>query len=269
MATPVVMIHGMWATGADWARVRSLMEPRGYRCHAPTLPGHEPTADQPLRVGSLGLRDYVAALEADIAAQQFDQPPVLMGHSMGGLVAQQLATRLQPRALVLLAPAAPWGINGMSFANLRTFAPLLLRWGARHKPHKPSFETAQRAAFNGVAPERHRALYEGMVHESGRVAWEIGLWWADMARSSAVDPAAISCPVYVVSCGDDRLTPAASVRKVAARYRHSTHRHYPGRGHWVLDDADTEEMVHGICGWLRPLEQRAARAREPLLLKRA
>lgn len=263
MATPVVMIHGMWATGADWTRVRALMEPRGYRCYAPTLPGHEPTADQPLRVGALSLRDYVAALEADIGAQGFEQPPVLMGHSMGGLIAQQLASRIQPRALVLLTPAAPWGIQSASPANLRTFAPVLLRWRAREKPHKPSFETAARAAFNGLPPERHRALYENMIHESGRAAFEIGLWWADVARTTAVDAQAVNCPVYVVSCGDDRLTPAFSVRKVAARYRQATHRHYPQRGHWVLDDADTDEMIHGICGWLRPLEQRAARGQQP------
>ena len=74
---------------------------------------------------------------------------------------------------------------------------------------------------------------------------------------------AIKCPVYVVSCGQDRLTPAAAVRKVAALYPQASLRHYPGRGHWVLDDVDTDEMATEIANWLQGHEQRvAARGRE-------
>jgi pimeloyl-ACP methyl ester carboxylesterase len=259
MSTPVVLIHGMWCTGRNWSRVRELMEPRGYRCHAPTLPAHEPTADQPLHVGAKSLRDYLAFLESDIAAQNFDRAPVLIGHSMGGLLAQQLAARIRPLAMVLLTPAAPWGINALNAANLAAFTPALARWGCWRKPHKPSARNAAANAYNGLSPERQRQNYERLVHESGRVACEIGLWWADWSKASAVDAAAVGCPVYVVSCGRDRLTPAFAVRKVAALYPGAAHRHYPDRSHWVIDDEETEEMIHSICGWLRPHEQRALR----------
>ncbi|MGZ7196726.1 alpha/beta hydrolase, partial [Streptococcus pyogenes] len=77
----------------------------GYTCFAPSLPGHDAVPDQPLLVARQGLADYRADLEAQIAAQGFDRPPVLIGHSMGGLLAQQLAARIQPTALVLLTPA--------------------------------------------------------------------------------------------------------------------------------------------------------------------
>ena len=77
---------------------------------------------------------------------------------------------------------------------------------------------------------------------------------------------AVRCPVYVVSAGRDKLTPASVVRKVAARYG-ATHRHWPERGHWVIDDLDTEDMVHEIDGWLRPILTRATR--EPTKLARA
>lgn len=260
MTTPVVLIHGMWCTGANWDRVREIMEPRGYRCFAPSLPAHDAVPDQPLTVASKGLVEYRTFLEREIGAQQFDSPPVLIGHSMGGLLAQQLAERIQPSALVLLTPAPFAGINGVRASNLAVFAPWMFGGRFWRNAHKPSFERASRSAFNEVPADRHRRLYEGLVHESGRAAAEIALWWLDFKRAAAVDPSRIRCPVYIVSCGEDRLTPAGVVRRVAAAYPQASLRHYPRRGHWVVDDEETEEMMHAICGWLRPIEQRARRA---------
>lgn len=256
---PVVLIHGMWCTGADWGRIVELLAPRGYDCHAPTLPGHEPTADQPLRVGSLSLREYGAFLESFVAAQNFSQPPVLIGHSMGGLLAAQLASKVRPLALVLLTPAAPAGINSIKPAPLAAFSRWLCSGRFWRNAHKPTPQRASISVFNGVPRERHAAMYQRMVHESGRAASQIALWWLDFSKAAKLDAKAVTCPVYVVGCGADRLTPAATVRKVAALFPQASQRHYADRGHWVIDDEQTEEMVHAISGWLRPFEQRAAR----------
>lgn len=256
MTTPVVLIHGMWCTGANWARVREILEPRGYRCFAPSLPAHDAVPDQPLTVARQSLADYLTFLEREIAAQSFDRPPVLIGHSMGGLLAQQLAARIRPAALVLLTPAPFAGINGIRGSNLVTFAPWMFGGLFWRNAHKPSFENASRSAFNRVPQDRHRRLYEGLVHESGRAATEIAMWWLDFKRAAALDASQVTCPVYIVSCGEDRLTPAGVVRRVAAAYPQASLRHYPSRGHWVIDDDETEEMMHAICGWLRPIEQR-------------
>jgi pimeloyl-ACP methyl ester carboxylesterase len=260
MGHPVVLIHGMWCTGASWKRVVDILTPRGYVCHAPSLPAHDDATAQPLQVRRKSLRDYLQFLEQFIAEQQFDRPPILIGHSMGGLLAQQLATRVDALALALLTPAAPAGINGLTPAVMAAFAPWLCSGTFWRNAHKPGFAHAQRYAFNGVPPDRHRALYESMVHESGRASFELGLWPLDFSRAAAVDAAKVRCPVYVVSCGNDRLTPASVVRKVAKRYPHTTQRHYAERGHWVIDDEETDEMMHAICGWLRPFEQRYERA---------
>ena len=262
MARPVVLIHGMWCTGANFDRLAEGLRPRGHACVAPTLPAHEVGVAHP-EVGNKSLAEYLSFLEDFVRRQDFPEAPVLIGHSMGGLLAQQLAARIQPFALVLLTPAWPAGTFGLRWANFVAFFRIITSWAWWRRPQKLSFHRAVVSAFNGVPRERHVKLYDALVEESGRAAFEIALWMLDGRRASRVDPAAIKCPVYVVSCGEDRLVPAAVVRKVAARYSQASLRHYPHRGHWVLDDVDTDEMAAEIANWLQGHEQRlAARGRE-------
>lgn len=250
MDRDVILIHGMWCTGANWARVRGQLEAAGLRCHAPNLPHHQVGKVDPA-VGAMSLRDYRKFLLQYVRGLKLKQPPILMGHSMGGLLAQQIAADIQPAALVLLAPAPQAGINGLRTSNLLAFAKAFARPAFWRRPHIPSPARAASSAFNGVPPERHRALYAGLVHESGAAAAEIGFWFVDPSGAARVDTRKITCPVYVVSAGRDRLTPASVVRKVAAKHDGATLRHYPGRGHWVIDDGDTDEMIQDLLQWLR------------------
>lgn len=261
MARPVVLLHGMWSTGANFDRVAEGLRPRGHACYAPTLPAHEIGVVHP-EVGRLGLRHYLEFLEDAVRRLNLEEPPVLVGHSMGALLAQQLAVKIQPFALVLLTPAWPAGIHGLRASNLSASLRIVSRWNWWQRPQKLSFHRAVTAAFNGVPRERHVRLYDAMVDDSGRALFEIALWMIDKQRASRVDAAAIRCPVYVVSSGEDRIVPVAAVRQLAARYPQASLRHYPHRGHWVLDDLDTDEMTAEIANWIQGHEQRlAARGR--------
>jgi len=262
MARPVVLIHGMWCTGANFGRLVEGLRSRGHACHALTLPAHEAGVAHP-EVGNKSLREYLSFLEDAVRGLNLTEAPVLIGHSMGGLLAQQLAARIQPFALVLLTPAWPAGIFGLRWDNFVSFFRIVARWAWWRRPQKLSFHRAVVSAFNFVPREKHVKLYDALVDESGRAAFEIALWMLDRGRASRVDAAAVRCPVYVVSYGQDRLTPAATVRKVAGLYPQAALRHYPERGHWVLDDLDTDEMAAEIANWLQGHEQRlAARGRE-------
>jgi pimeloyl-ACP methyl ester carboxylesterase len=258
MARPIVLVHGMWCTNATLERLRALLAERGYSVHVPDLPAHQ-VGQVDAAVGPKSLREYVDFLERYVAEQNFKVPPVLVGHSMGGLLAQQLAARIQPFALVLLTPASPSGILALSGSNIVAFWRVFTTPGFWRKAHKPSRERCAASVYNQTPRERHDRYYATLVPESGRAVFEIGFWPLDRARAAACDHRAIVCPVYVVSAGHDKLTPAGIVRKVAALYGKATLRHYPARGHWVIDDEDTEEMVNEILGWLRPFEARAER----------
>lgn len=266
MGTPLVLIHGMWCNAIHLARLAELFSARTYDCRLLSLPAHAAGAAQPAAVAALSIRDYVQAARDFIAAQNFSQPPVLVGHSMGGLIAQILAAQIQPAALVLLTPAAPRGINALLPKLLGVGLPLFSKPGFWKRAHALTPERARRYAVNGLHTSHQERIISSFVHESGRAASEIVFWWADSHKSTTVDASKVQCPVYVLSAGKDFLTPASMVKKIAARYANHTYRHWPERSHWVVDDLDTEDMVHEIDGWLRPVLQRLNRT--PMLLPR-
>ena len=266
MGHPVVLIHGMWCTAGHLAKVHELLAARGYDCRSATLPAHEAGPRQADEVAALSIEDYVQSVLAFIRAQNFRQPPVLLGHSMGGLIAQRIAAEIETAALVLLTPAAPAGINSLVTEVLPVGLPVFARWGFWKRAHRLTPERLRRYAANGLHFSYQDKLVQTLLAESGRAVSEIVFWWADGGRATRVPKGAVRCPVYVVSAGKDKLTPASVVRRVAARYPGATHRHWPDRGHWVIDDLDTEDMVHEIDGWLRPILTRAMR--EPVKVAR-
>ncbi|MET0285170.1 MAG: alpha/beta fold hydrolase, partial [Polyangiales bacterium] len=115
MATGVVFIHGMWSQRGVWDRWLPAFAERGYVCDAVTLPAHHAGAHD-AELAGVGFEDCVDA--AARACARFAHP-ILIGHSMGGLIAQKLATRLTPRAVVLLNSAAPRAVFPLRSANVR------------------------------------------------------------------------------------------------------------------------------------------------------
>jgi pimeloyl-ACP methyl ester carboxylesterase len=107
-------------------------------------------------------------------------------------------------------------------------------------------------AMLGTLPDAERqATYARLVHESGRAACELGFWFLDRRHATRIDPAGIRCPVLVVSGADDRLTPAAVVRKTAALLGPTAElREFPGHGHWVVEEPGWEEIAGSVADWL-------------------
>lgn len=264
MGQPLILIHGMWCNSSHLTRLDSLFSARTYDCHRPSLPHHQPVAGQAEAVAALSISMYVQHILDYIAAQNFTQLPVILGHSMGGLIAQLVAAQIPVAALVLLTPASPAGINALVPKVLPFGFSIFSKPRFWKRPQELTPERARRYVVNGLHSSHQEKIISSFVHESGRAISEIAFWWADGQHSTRVDAAAIQCPVYVLSAGRDSLTPASVVKKVAARYASSTYRHWPERCHWVIDDLDTEDMVYEIDGWLRPVLQRLNRVTTPL-----
>jgi len=250
MQQVVFMIHGMWGGGWQWENYRGVFEPEGYRCVAPTLPYHDvqPGSAPDPRLGTTSLLDYAGFLEAEIG--KLDSPPILIGHSMGGLLAQMLSARGLARAAVLLTPASPRGIICIKPSVLRSFWSSLTRWGFWNLPTFPTFGEAVYGMMHLMPVEDQRVFYERMVHESGRAAFEIGFWLLDRRAASRVDSAAVTCPMLVVGAAQDRITPASVVRAVAKRYR-ATYKEFPDHAHMVICQPGWQNVAEFVADWLK------------------
>lgn len=233
----IVMIHGMWSRGGCWRGLAGHFVDRGYRVLTPDLPYHDvaPDVPPPEALGSASLLDYADALEQEIRA--FDSKAVLVGHSMGGLLAQILAARGLGSKLVCLAPALSAGMFPMHLDPTRVFLTTMLRPGFWRKPHKPSWKTARRHVFNGMPDAEARAEFERYVWESGRALFELAFWYLDRRRAAAVDRRAIASPALVMIGREDRITPIAWARAAARGFDgRARYEEIPGIGHWLLGE---------------------------------
>jgi pimeloyl-ACP methyl ester carboxylesterase len=221
-AKHVVLIHGSWSRGEQLAPARAAFEERGYTAHTPTLRHHElPSHEGAMKVASLSLRDYTDDLVAFV--NSLDSPPLLVGHSMGGLVAQLVAARTRQAGLVAACPGPAAGTLGGTRTSLRMSLPHLLRprsWTKSWRP--PTFEQFRRWIANTQTEDIARKMYDGLVCESGRYLWELLLAVPRLSKATVVDFAAVTAPVLVMGAECDRIVPAGVVRRTAARYQHGT-----------------------------------------------
>ena len=99
----VVLIHGTWVNGDTLGDARREFQDRGYTAHTPTLRYHDlPLAEGAEKVGPVSLRDYADDVVALV--ESLDSPPLLVGHSLGGLVAQLVAARTRHVGVVAATP---------------------------------------------------------------------------------------------------------------------------------------------------------------------
>lgn len=253
MADTIFMIHGMWGGPWYWENYRRVFEAEGYRCVAATLPYHDmdPRGVPDPRLGSMSLLDYADFLEREIV--QLGEKPIIMGHSMGGLLAQMLAARGLASSLVLLSPASPAGILALTPSVIRSFWSVMTTWGFWRKPTRQTFGEAAYSMLHLLPASERMEVYEKCVYESGRAAFEIGFWLFDPRAASRVDASRVTCPVLVVAGAEDRITPAAVVRKVARKYRAvSTYKEFEGHAHWVVAEPRWQEVAEYVVGWLKP-----------------
>jgi non-heme chloroperoxidase len=120
---------------------------------------------------------------------------------------------------------------------------------------QPAFEIAAQHALDRLPPKERDAVFSRFVPESGRAVFEILQWWLDVTRATEVPAVNVTCPVLCAAGGHDRVNPAESVRRVAARYRgDTTYKEYPEMSHWLIGEPGWEEVASDVLLWLDRLE---------------
>jgi pimeloyl-ACP methyl ester carboxylesterase len=246
---PVVMIHGAFCGGWSLARWSTAYKARGFAVHAPTLRYHGSGQESLRCVGGVSIRDYCADLCALL--EGFDSPPVIVGHSLGGLIAQMLAARVRLRALILLAPLAPWGIFPSTTFEWMAMQALYWEVGFRQKVVKPRHSIATAHALELVPEHERAAILQRLVPESGQAIFEAMHWMLDSRKTSFVDQRHVTCPILCLAGGRDRIVSPATIRRIARRYDgRARYELFPEAGHWLLGEPGWERIAAGSLNWL-------------------
>lgn len=250
VSVPVVMIHGAFCGGWAFENWAQAFAAEGFTVHAPTLRHHEHNGGKEPHpaLGSVSVTDYVADIEALI--DTLPALPVIIGHSMGGLIAQMLAARGKAAALILLAPSAPWGVLPSTPFELVSAQALFMAGDFWRKPLKPERWVASNHALDRLDAAMHDAVLARMVPESGLATFEILHWPFDFARASSVDPRRVACPILCFAGSADRINPAGTVRRIAARYKGRVQfRELDGFSHWPMAEPGWEDVARQALFW--------------------
>lgn len=240
----IMLIHGMWSRPVVWRNFRHYFEARGHRVVTPTLRHHDiesGEAPDPA-LATTSLLDYAADLEREI--RLLDEKPVLIGHSMGGSLAQILAARGLASGVVLLATAHCAPIFAFNSAVLRFFASEMFMKPFWRMTILPSYDVMRQVGLNGMSECDARNHYATLIPESGRAAFELAFWYFDKTRAALVDANHVTCPMLMLTGADDRLTPRSIVQRTADYFGdRASLEILPGHAHWLPLEAGWQEIA--------------------------
>jgi pimeloyl-ACP methyl ester carboxylesterase len=269
---PIVLIHGMWMTPHSWEPWIDHYADRGYRAIAPGWPGVE-SPEQVRRDSSpllgLGLEKISGHYEKIVRG--LDRPPVIIGHSFGGLITQLLLDRGLGSAGVAIGTAPPKGIIALPPSTIRAGIPGLKNPFARDGLAPLSEEQFQWRFTNTLGREESDAIYrEQYIPGTNRAFFEAA--YAALSRSS---PAAVDfrsparAPLLLIVGELDHISPPAlnkKLLKLQSRAPSVTEsKEYAGRTHFMAGMDGWEEIADDALNWA--LEH--ARAEAPQLAEEA
>ncbi|TGK22265.1 alpha/beta fold hydrolase [Leptospira fluminis] len=244
--TPLLFVHGAWHGAWCWDEFfLPYFASKGFEVHALDLRGHGQSE------GKKGIRfhrisDYVSDLTEVI--QAFSVPPILIGHSMGGLVVQKYLEKKNVKGAVLMASVPPSGVLATTLRVARrhpfVFLKTTLSWSLYNVISTPSL--CKEAFFS--EPIQNNALqkyFQNMQEESF-------LGYLDMMVFELPKPKKVKTSVLVLGAEKDSIFSVEQVRATAKAYGTEAEI-FPGMGHDMMLEADWKKPADRILTWVTSL----------------
>ncbi|MEO7079060.1 MAG: alpha/beta fold hydrolase, partial [Rhodococcus sp. (in: high G+C Gram-positive bacteria)] len=244
-------------TPLSWEHWVARYSDFGYRVLAPAWPGMEGDIEElrrnPASIANLGVTEIVDHYDRIIRG--LDQPPIIMGHSFGGLFTQILLDRGLGAAGVAIDPAPVKGILTLPFSTLRVAFPVLRNPLNFHRAMALTEEQFHYAFGNTLSEEASRVAYERYAVPGP----DHVLFQGSLANFNPHAPTTVDfrnddrAPLLLIAGGQDHIVPAAVTRANFALYGHSTavtdYQEYPDRSHFTVGEAGWEEVADYALNW--------------------
>jgi len=242
--TPILFVHGMWHAAWCWAEhFLPYFSDRGYKSYALSLRGHGDSEGRD-RLRWTTLAEYVSDVKQ--MAGRMERPPVLVGHSMGGMIIQKYLEEHEAAAGVLLASAPPKGVFA---ATIRVFlrhpvAFLKANLTLSMYPVVGTEPLAKEAFFSrDMSEEKANRYFEQLQDESYRA-------YLDMLGLNLPRPKKVKTPMLVMGAGQDTIISRKEV-EITARTYGTEAEIFPHTAHDMMLDRDWETVAERINEWLK------------------
>src|SRR3954452_3533768 len=253
---PVVFIHGLWLHSSSWQPWADLFREAGFDPIVPEWPGVPDTVAEarahPESQAGIGIEQVIDHFAGIV--QGLPQPPVLVGHSFGGLVVQALLDRGLGRAGIAIDPAPIRGVVRLPVAQLRAALPALRIPGNRKRAVSLTQSQFRYGFGNALPPEEADRLHGLWTIPSTAKP----LFQAAVANTTPRSRAATAvdtrrgdrAPLLIISGGADHTVPGSVSRAAYKLYGKSAavteFREFPDRGHSLTVDSGWSEIAQTV-----------------------
>jgi pimeloyl-ACP methyl ester carboxylesterase len=256
MKKTIVFIHGMFQNPKSWEKWIAYFTEKGYECIAPAWPLHEgePTDlrnNPPAGLGDLGLQTIVDEMERIVRA--LPEPPIVIGHSVGGLIVQLLTQKGLVEIGVPISSVAPNAMLAFDWGFMKNSA-LITNPLKGNEPFYTDLESFHASFCNIMSMEETEKAYnETATHDSRNVLRDC------LGEAGQIDTEMPHAPLLFVAGGEDQIIPYELDRRNAEAYTDEVSiahfRAFPGRGHWICGQEGWEEVAAYISEWLTAHEE--------------
>ena len=244
VGAPVLFLHGAFCGAWSWAEIfLPFFARRGRHAGAVSLRGHGAGGDRRF-LSTATLSDYLT--DARRAFAEFPEPPVVIAHSLGGLLAQMLIGRVRMRALVLLGSLPPEGLffesPRLALTDTRIWLEALTASAGISKP-PIVMATAELLFSEGLPRECVRRYAAMMTPEAPRALAEAHL------PGPVLSAFLFGIPTLVVGGAKDRLIWPVSTWRTAL-YHGAGYELAADQGHFMMLDPGAETVARRVLDWL-------------------
>jgi len=240
--TPLLFVHGAYVSAWCWEEhFLPWFAARGWASYAVSLSGHGRSRhNEPLDAFSID--DYVRDV-AEVAAK-LPAPPVLIGHSMGGMVVQKYLEQHDAPATVLMSAVPPQGLMGSAFGLMLKRPTLLTDLNRIMSGNEVDISSLREALFHQPVSETDLQRYYRLSQpESHRAIW-------DMTLFNLPHPGRMhQVPMLILGAEHDTLIPPDQVHMTATTYGRRAEI-FPGMGHGLMLERDWEKVAERLASWL-------------------
>ncbi len=253
----IVLIHGLWMTALSWEHWVEFYERQGYDVIARSWPGMERSIEElrrdPSDIATLGITEIVDHYQSIIAG--LAEPPIIMGHSFGGLVAQILLDRGCGAAGVAIASAPVEGVLFLPFSTVRITFPALSNPANNHRAVPLTPEQFHYTFTNTLNEDESLEVYNHYaVPGPDHVLFQAAFANFNPDAATTVDFSNDRrAPLLLISGGLDHVSPPSVVKTTRRLYQKTSaitaYKEFPQRTHYTLGQDGWEDVAAYAIRW--------------------